>query len=56
MQGYLFPKGRDTTQAIGEKRSLNGLFNKKSNLGLLESDLHSAHNDYIFTAVIGLIT
>ena len=30
--------------------------NKKSNLGILESDLHSAHNDDSFTAVIGLIT
>lgn len=24
-----FSKGRDTTQAIGKKSSLNGLFNKK---------------------------
>lgn len=54
--GIFFPQ-RDTTQVIGEKRSLNGLFNnKKSNLGILESDLHSAHNDDSFTAVIGLIT
>lgn len=26
---FFFPKGRDTTKVIGEKRSLNGLFNKK---------------------------
>lgn len=54
--GIFFPQRKGHHPGNRREKKLKWIISQKSNLWLLHSDLHSAHNDDIFTAVIGLIT